>query len=503
MQRESFEAGTHARTRRTAGTTDSRATLPRATARGLALAMALVALSACQTMTKVGHAIAGIETPPPPPVGVSSILPPPAYASPGPAAAPGAAVLPPPAYAAPGQVPGAPVAALPPPAYASPPAAVALPPPAYASPGTAVALPPPAYAAGAAAPSAVLAADEAVPRVEPLHPTANRIYFMHGRTHWPISDDRPFDERGSASIYEARLIGKATASGESYDPASMSAAHPRLPIPSYARITNRANGQSVLVRINDRGPVRRDRVIDLSQAAADRIGLRDGGTVDIVRVTTAEILQLEAMRGAPAPVTVAAAPMPAPLAVPVPVQATTPVVAPVPPIPMPPGSVPIRVAAAPAVAAVPVVPNPPIPMPPGTATAAAPAAAVAAVAAPAAAVTPASTRPAPRPGATAATTAAARPAAARPQAAAPPSRWAVQLGAFAVEDNAQTLRERASRQLASGFDDVPASQRAPRIEKRGSRFVVLIGDLPDQASAEVLGERVRGTLRQNVVAVRR
>ncbi|MBX6392392.1 MAG: septal ring lytic transglycosylase RlpA family protein, partial [Burkholderiales bacterium] len=85
-------------------------------------------------------------------------------------------------------------------------------------------------------------------------------------------DRREFRQRGIASWYGRRFHGKPTASGEPYDMYAMTAAHPTMPIPSYARVTNLANGRSVVVRINDRGPFLHDRIIDLSYAAAYKLG---------------------------------------------------------------------------------------------------------------------------------------------------------------------------------------------------------------------------------------
>ena len=132
---------------------------------------------------------------------------------------------------------------------------------------------------------------DAVPRVEPFHRYANRPYSALGRTYTPITDDRPFKQRGLASWYGRQFHGNRTASGEPYDMYAMSAAHPTLPIPSYARVTHATSGASVIVRVNDRGPFKRDRVIDLSYAAAVRLGITGSGTGEVVvtRLTHADI----------------------------------------------------------------------------------------------------------------------------------------------------------------------------------------------------------------------
>jgi rare lipoprotein A len=118
---------------------------------------------------------------------------------------------------------------------------------------------------------------DAVPRVEPLHKFANRPYNALGKSYVPMTALRPFRERGLASWYGKRYHGQKTSSGEVYDMYAMTAAHPTLPIPSYARVTNLANGRSVVVRINDRGPFKSERVIDLSYVAAYKLGYIQAG----------------------------------------------------------------------------------------------------------------------------------------------------------------------------------------------------------------------------------
>jgi rare lipoprotein A len=92
----------------------------------------------------------------------------------------------------------------------------------------------------------------------------------------------PFRQAGLASWYGRRFHGQPTSSGEVYDMYKMTAAHPTLPIPSYARVTNPANGKSVVVRINDRGPFHTERIIDLSYAAAWKLGLIEAGSGRVV-----------------------------------------------------------------------------------------------------------------------------------------------------------------------------------------------------------------------------
>ncbi len=141
------------------------------------------------------------------------------------------------------------------------------------------------------APADLARTPDAVPRVEPFHPFANRPYSALGRSFTPITDDRPFRQRGLASWYGRQFHGNKTSIGERYDMLAMSAAHPTLPLPSYARVTHTRSGASVVVRVNDRGPFKPDRVIDLSYAAAVRLGIAAAGTgeVEVVRLTHADI----------------------------------------------------------------------------------------------------------------------------------------------------------------------------------------------------------------------
>jgi len=122
---------------------------------------------------------------------------------------------------------------------------------------------------------------DATPRWEPLHRFANRPYEVFGKTYTPFTDLRPYRTRGVASWYGRRFHGKRTSSGERYDMYLMTAAHPLLAIPSYARVTNLENGRSVVVRINDRGPFHDGRLIDLSYAAASKLGYVGAGSARV------------------------------------------------------------------------------------------------------------------------------------------------------------------------------------------------------------------------------
>src|SRR5512137_2349942 len=134
---------------------------------------------------------------------------------------------------------------------------------------------------GDKAPANLDAIPDAVPRPEPLHRFANRPYSVFGREYVPATSLRPYRERGVASWYGRKFHGQKTSSGETYDMYAMTAAHPTLPLPSYARVTNVATGRSVVVRVNDRGPFLHDRVIDLSFAAASKLGIAQKGSGEV------------------------------------------------------------------------------------------------------------------------------------------------------------------------------------------------------------------------------
>lgn len=122
---------------------------------------------------------------------------------------------------------------------------------------------------------------DAVPRDEPLHRYANRPYDVMGGSYTPQTQRRTHREEGVASWYGKRFHGKKTASGERYDMYAMTAAHPTLPIPSYVRVTSLANGKTVVVRINDRGPFHKQRIIDLSYVAAAKLGYVSNGSTRV------------------------------------------------------------------------------------------------------------------------------------------------------------------------------------------------------------------------------
>jgi rare lipoprotein A len=146
---------------------------------------------------------------------------------------------------------------------------------------------------------------DAVPRLEPLSRFSNRPYTVFGVEYVPATTLRPYKERGIASWYGRLFHNQKTSNGEIYDMYGMTAAHPTLPLPSYARVTNVATGKSVIVRVNDRGPFHPGRVIDLSYAAAYRIGIAQKGSGQV---------EVESILPGDAPPQIAVAPLP-PLAV--------------------------------------------------------------------------------------------------------------------------------------------------------------------------------------------
>lgn len=134
-------------------------------------------------------------------------------------------------------------------------------------------------------------------------PVKANPYNVMGKAYYPIPDARGYNVTGTASWYGTKFHGQATANGENYDLYGMSAAHKTLPLPCYVRVTNLENGRSVIVRVNDRGPFYSDRVIDLSFAAAKKLGYAEVGTAR-VRVEGIDPAVWLAQNGgrAPAPV---------------------------------------------------------------------------------------------------------------------------------------------------------------------------------------------------------
>ena len=283
-------------------------------------------------------------------------------------------------------------------------------------------------------PADIAAIPDAEPRVEPPHRATSKPYNALGRSYTPLTGDVPYRQRGMASWYGRQFHGSRTANGEIYDMFAMTAAHPVLPIPSYVRVTNVRNGRSVIVRVNDRGPFKHDRVIDLSYAAATKLGIAGTGTgeVEVERITMAQIAKGDYRRGDAVgrngDTAVASAPTVEPVAA----------------------------VSAPVTTAV-----------------------------PAAMVTPVATDVAPE-------VAPAKDASAA--AAAPQRGWTVQLGAFTQETNAEALAGRAAVLLAFVDPVEPTSGRSPRIEKDGSVYRVLVGATSDRGHAESLARQLEQLL---------
>ncbi len=171
-------------------------------------------------------------------------------------------------------------------------------------------------------PEGLLDLPDAVPKVEPYSLTGNKPYVVFGKTYVPLVDERPFTQRGTGSWYGKKFHGQKTSSGELYDMYKLTAAHPTLPIPSYARVTNLSNGAQVIVRINDRGPFHSGRIIDLSYTAALKLGYlgRGSSELEVERLLPDDIARINAARagnavagrqadaGAPLPVAAAEVP---------------------------------------------------------------------------------------------------------------------------------------------------------------------------------------------------
>jgi rare lipoprotein A len=157
---------------------------------------------------------------------------------------------------------------------------------------------------------------DAVVKYEPYAKFGNKPYSVFGQTYTPLVNDEPFSQRGVASWYGVKFHGQRTSSGEPYDMYKMTAAHPTLPIPSYARITSLDSGKSGVVRINDRGPFHSDRIVDVSYTAALKLGLLGKGSHkveierlfpdDPTRVATVRRAAASAAQAAPAPAEIAA-----------------------------------------------------------------------------------------------------------------------------------------------------------------------------------------------------
>lgn len=293
---------------------------------------------------------------------------------------------------------------------------------------------------------------DAVPRPEPLHRFANRPYVVMGREYVPATALGPYRERGVASWYGRMFHGRRTSTGEVYDMYAMTAAHPTLPLPSYARVTSVANGRSVVVRVNDRGPFLHGRLIDLSYAAAYRLGIAQPGSGEVVVEALWPGEATYAAAAAAAPVAAPPAGVPAAGASPAEGTVTTPLVLRQP-----------IVAGTPA----PSSPGPPPPAP----VAAQPATAVAPASAPAPIVAP----PVPSSSGT--------PLAAESPVQPAVGGYVVQLGAFASEPNAQNFLAHVRERLA-------AAEVEPRVRQAGGLYRVYVGPYTTREEARRRADRL-------------
>jgi rare lipoprotein A len=149
-------------------------------------------------------------------------------------------------------------------------------------------------------PPDLMAVPDALPQLEPIRDGGpNKAYAVFGESYTPLRAEAVYSEQGLASWYGRAFHGRPTASGEIYNMYAMTAAHKTLPIPSYARVVNPANGRSAIVRINDRGPFVKGRIIDLSYTAALKLDtLRGVVPVVVERITPAQIASGAWQRGA-------------------------------------------------------------------------------------------------------------------------------------------------------------------------------------------------------------
>ena len=317
----------------------------------------------------------------------------------------------------------------------------------------------------AQAPSDLSQLQDAQPRVETVRSSGGtaKPYTVLGRSYVPITDDRPFRESGLASWYGTKFHAQSTASGEPYDMYAMTAAHKTLPLPSYVRVRNPANGREAIVRVNDRGPFHDGRVIDLSYAAAYKLDLLRGvAPVEIERITNDEIRAGNWQRDGASTTAVAVAPAPmqparpalvssatsadvvVPSAMVAPVAATAPVVA----VPQ------FEVAALPALAPIPSAPSQ--------------------MQAPAATSAPPS-----------------QPAGDLPS----PGFW-VQLGAFSQPGSASGLREQAARGLPSLVPQLKV------FNERGL-YRVQAGPFASREAAQGTAEQLRASLQLSPMVLER
>lgn len=127
---------------------------------------------------------------------------------------------------------------------------------------------------------------DAIPKYEPLNPTCNSDYRVDGHHYHVLKNDIGYHKRGIASWYGTLFHKNYTSTGDRFNLYGMTAASTTLPLPTYVKVTNLDNGKQVVVRVNDRGPFRKGRILDLSYAAAKKLGYAAIGTahVDVVAI---------------------------------------------------------------------------------------------------------------------------------------------------------------------------------------------------------------------------
>lgn len=324
---------------------------------------------------------------------------------------------------------------------------------------------------GDAAPSNLEATPDAVPKDDPpLRSATNRTYVVFGKTYTPFTDNRPFTQRGTGSWYGRKFHGQKTSSGEPYDMYAMTAAHPTLPIPSYVRVTSVANGKSVVVRVNDRGPFHSDRIIDLSYTAALKLDyINQGSTlVEVTRLREGERVLVAA--GTPAP-----APPPAVTAVTAATPATAPTAA-----ASPAAALPAAAPAKPGAATTPASPKPA----PTNASGDSPAQSRSQSASAATAPSDAPSQNAPEPATIALPT------------ATQPDGVYLQIGAFGARENAESFRTRVSQQLAWLTETI-------FVVPGNNLHRLQVGPYRNRDEAGKIAERIRDTLQLKPVFVLR
>lgn len=119
---------------------------------------------------------------------------------------------------------------------------------------------------------------DAIPKVEEINPNAKKPYKVFGEKYVPMTKIIPYKEKGYASWYGKKYHGNKTSTGEVYDMYSMTGAHKTLPLPSYVKVRNLKNRKEIIIRLNDRGPFLKDRIIDLSYAAANKLNIIEKGS---------------------------------------------------------------------------------------------------------------------------------------------------------------------------------------------------------------------------------